>query len=77
MIRTVTLGMKLVQLDLKAFRDKFGFRLETLCAPVLSSLAEEGFITLSQEAVELTSKGILYGDYSGKCIAEYLKNNFC
>lgn len=77
MIRTVTLGMKLVQLDLKAFRDKFGFRLETLCTPVLSSLAEEGFITLSQEAVELTSKGILYGDYSGKCIAEYLKNNFC
>ncbi len=76
MIRTVTLGMKLVQLDLKAFRDKFGFRLEVLSAPILTSLANEGLVTLSQDAVELTRKGILYGDYSGKCVAEYLKSKF-
>lgn len=76
MIRAVTLGMKLVRLDLKAFKEKFGFRLDALCAPVLEELEQEGFILLSQDAVEFTPKGILYGDYSGKCVAEHLKQYF-
>jgi len=75
-IRRVILGMKLVQFDLKAFQAEFGFRLESLCSPVLETLAAEGFIAVSPDWIELTPKGILYGDYSGKCLAEFLRKRF-
>lgn len=69
MIRTVMLGMKLVRLDLNAFQRKYGFKLEYLCGPILKKLDEEGFISLSENEVMLTPKGILWGDYTGKCLA--------
>jgi len=75
-IRRISLGMKLVRFDLKAFQNRFGFRLESLCSPVLETLAAEGFISVSDEFAALTSKGILYGDYSGKCVAEFLRERF-
>lgn len=68
-IRTVMLGMKLVRFDLKAFQRKYGFRLESLCFSALEKLASENFITLSEDEISLTEKGILYGDYTGKCLA--------
>lgn len=76
MIRTVMLGMKLVSLDLTAFQKRFGFKLENLCAPVVKQLESEGFITLSENAITLTHKGILHGDYSGKSLARCLMETY-
>jgi oxygen-independent coproporphyrinogen-3 oxidase len=76
MVREVLLGMKLLRLDLKDFQRKHGFRLEALCAPTLKQLEREGFISLSDTEIELTAKGILYGDFVGQTLANYLKGLF-
>lgn len=72
MIREVVLGMKLVSFDLRRFQSRYGFKLETLCADTLADLQEKGFITLTEDEIRLTHKGILYGDYSGKSLAKRL-----
>ncbi len=72
MIREVVLGMKLVRFDLRRFQRRHGFRLERLCAETLAKLESVGFITLSEDEIRLTDKGILYGDYSGKSLAKCL-----
>jgi oxygen-independent coproporphyrinogen-3 oxidase len=72
MIREVVLGMKLVRFDLRRFQRRYGFKLERLCADALAQLVEKGFITLSDDEIALTDRGILYGDYSGKSLAKSL-----
>jgi oxygen-independent coproporphyrinogen-3 oxidase len=74
MVRDVLLGMKLLRLDLKKFQKRHGFRLESLCSDLLTKLQREDFITISQQHIELTAKGILYGDYVGQTLADYIKN---
>jgi oxygen-independent coproporphyrinogen-3 oxidase len=74
MIRDVVLGMKLVSFDLRAFERKYGFKLETLCATTIKELVQDGFITMSDDALRLSRKGILYGDYAGKSLARALMN---
>jgi oxygen-independent coproporphyrinogen-3 oxidase len=76
MIRTVMLEMKLVRLDLNAFRTRYGFRLESLCADVLDRLISEGYILLNDDGIEKTQKGLLYGDYTGKQVANALMEKF-
>jgi oxygen-independent coproporphyrinogen-3 oxidase len=73
MIRNVALEMKLVRLDLKEFQRKYGFKLESLCASTVERLELEGFISLSENDIKLTSKGISYGDYVGKSLTRSLK----
>lgn len=73
MIRDVLLGMKLLRLDLKAFQKRHGFKLESICSTPLRQLKSQGFISVSDTEIELTSKGILYGDYVGKTLSDYLK----
>ncbi|NJP04551.1 MAG: radical SAM family heme chaperone HemW [Chloroflexaceae bacterium] len=72
MIREIVLGMKLVRFDLRRFQSRYGFRLEKLCADTLADLVEHGFITMSDDEIQLTNKGILYGDYTGKSVAKVL-----
>ncbi|OAD24137.1 oxygen-independent coproporphyrinogen III oxidase [Candidatus Thiomargarita nelsonii] len=72
MIRNVALEMKLVRLDLKEFQRKHGFKLDSLCASTIKQLELEGFISTSEKEIELTSKGILYGDYVGKRLTRCL-----
>jgi oxygen-independent coproporphyrinogen-3 oxidase len=74
MVRDVLLGMKLLRLDLKKFQKRHGFRLEFLCSDLLTKLQREDFITISQQHIELTAKGILYGDYVGQTLADYIKS---
>ncbi|HBE16232.1 MAG TPA: coproporphyrinogen III oxidase [Cyanobacteria bacterium UBA11149] len=76
MVRDVLLGMKLLRFDLQKFKNQYGFRLESLCAAPLKDLKSEGFVVVSDEAIELTSKGILYGDFVGKTLSDYLKNMY-
>ena len=72
MIRDVVLCMKLINLDLRWFQGKYGFKLETLCASTLQELQADDFITLGEDEVRLTQKGMLYGDYAGKSLARAL-----
>ena len=73
-IRDVVLGMKLVSFDLRWFQQKHGFKLETLCATTLQELQADDFVTLSENEVRLTEKGMLYGDYAGKSLTRALMN---
>ena len=73
MIRDVVLGMKLITLDLNSFQKKYGFKLENLCGDTMKELEDEGYITVSDEEINLTDKGILYGDYSGKSLVKTLR----
>ena len=75
-IRTVLLGMKLIRLDLQEFQQQFGFRLEALCAEALAYLTAEAFVTVTEQALALTPKGILYGEYVGKILANDLKKSY-
>jgi oxygen-independent coproporphyrinogen-3 oxidase len=74
MVREVLMGMKLLRLDLKGFKERHGLRLQSLCASTVQELKSEGFITVSDEAIELTDKGILYGDYVSQTLADALKS---
>jgi len=66
MVRAVLLGMKLTRFDLDQFAVMSGYRLEKLCAAVIETLQEDGFITLNGNELAMTRKGILHGDYVGK-----------
>ncbi|PCI28601.1 MAG: radical SAM protein [SAR324 cluster bacterium] len=72
MVRAIQLELKLISFNLVAFRKKFGFSLESLVGPTLQLLVEEGYITLSEEELKLTGKGILYGDFTAKIISNAL-----
>ena len=74
--RQVLLGMKLLRLDLDRLKKHYGFNLKTLCASVLTDLELDGFISVSDSAIELTSKGILYGDFVGVTLSDYLKKSY-
>ena len=69
MARDVVLGMKLIHLDRKEFQRRYGLDLVRLCEPTVEALVKEGFITVSDERISLTRKGILWGDYTGRQLA--------
>lgn len=73
MARDVILGMKLIHFDRALFRKRHGVDLLRLCGPQIEKLEEDGFVTVSDEAISLTDKGILYGDYAGKILASTLE----
>jgi oxygen-independent coproporphyrinogen-3 oxidase len=73
MTRDVILGMKLIRFDRVAFRKRHGFDLATLCSPELKRLEETEFLTIDDESIVLTKKGILYGDYVGRALAASLE----
>lgn len=72
MIRDLVLGLKLVSFDLRRFQERHGVRLAALCGDTLGQLEADGFIRVDEEALRLTPKGILYGDYVGKSFARRL-----
>ena len=73
MTREVLLGMKLLHFDLRGFQKRHGFKLESLCASTLNELEKEKFIFLSENEVNLTSKGLLFGDYVGQILVDCFK----
>jgi len=76
MVREVLLGMKLLRLDLERFKKRYGFNLKTLCASVLTDLELDGFISVSDKTIELTSKGMLYGDFVGVTLSDHLRKSY-
>lgn len=73
MARDVILGMKLIHFDRALFKKRHGVDLVRLCGPQIEKLEEDGFVTVSDEAISLTDKGILFGDYAGKILATSLE----
>jgi oxygen-independent coproporphyrinogen III oxidase len=74
MTRDVILGMKLIRFDRRAFKKRHGIDLMRLCEPAVARLRQGGFITVDDEAITLTDKGILYGDYVGQVLASSLES---
>jgi oxygen-independent coproporphyrinogen-3 oxidase len=74
MTRDVVLGMKLIRFDRRAFRKRHGLDLVKLCEPALQRLQADEFITVDDEAIVLSKKGILYGDYVGRVLAASLES---
>lgn len=69
MARDVVLGMKLIDLDRKAFQQRHGFDLVRLCAPTVDELVAGDFLTVTDTHLSLTRKGILWGDFTGRRLA--------
>jgi coproporphyrinogen III oxidase-like Fe-S oxidoreductase len=74
MTRDVILGMKLIRFDRRAFKKRHGIDLLRLCEPAVARLRQDDFITVDDEAIALTEKGILYGDYVGRVFASSLES---
>jgi len=68
MIRDVGLGMKLIRFDRKEFKRRYGLDVLSLCRSAADSLVEEGLLTIEDDALVLTRKGVLWGDYVGHCL---------
>jgi oxygen-independent coproporphyrinogen-3 oxidase len=75
MVRDVVMGIKLVDLDYVRFREKHGMDLLSVCDDELSTLQEEGFVTVDHRNVSLTEQGVLYGDYVGRVLEGGLKRH--
>lgn len=74
MTRGVILGMKLIRFDRRAFKKRHGIDLLRLCEPTVARLRQDDFITMDDEEITLTEKGILYGDYVGQVLASSLES---
>ncbi|MCP4655135.1 MAG: coproporphyrinogen III oxidase family protein [bacterium] len=73
MVRDVMLNMKLIHLNHKEFRERHGFDLLRLCEPILRDLEGEELITVTDETISLTDKGIVYGDSVGRRLGAALE----
>jgi oxygen-independent coproporphyrinogen-3 oxidase len=74
MTRDVILGMKLVRFNRGWFRERHGVDVVRLCGPTVQQLRDDGFITLTDDAIVLSTKGILYGDYVGRVLGSSLES---
>lgn len=75
MVRDVVMGIKLVDLNHRRFRDKHGVDLLKVCEGELAQLEEDGFLTVGDENITLTDEGILFGDYVGRALEGSLKRH--
>jgi oxygen-independent coproporphyrinogen-3 oxidase len=73
MTRDVLLGMKLIRFDRGAFKSRYGLDVAMLCGPTLTRLQDTGFVSVDDQSIALTKKGILYGDYVGRVLAASLE----
>jgi oxygen-independent coproporphyrinogen-3 oxidase len=69
MTRDVILGLKLIRFDRAAFKARHGLDLLRLCAATVRQLEDDGFVCVDENAIVLTERGILYGDYVGRVLA--------
>lgn len=68
MVRDVALGMKLIRFDRHEFRRRYGLDVLSLCRSAADALVDEGLLEIDHDTLQLTRKGILWGDYVGHCL---------
>lgn len=73
MVRDLLLGMKLYRYNRKDFVKRHGFDFCDVLSGTIDELISENYILLEGGDITLTPKGILYGDYVGKRLAQALK----
>ncbi len=76
MIRAILLGMKLTRLDTKEFQYTFGVDLLKVCENELYDLIKEGFVKIEDGIIQMTQKGLLYSDFTGKTLAIGVSKRF-
>lgn len=74
MTRDVALGMKLIRFDRKEFERRYGFDIVALCKDTVDALEAADFVRVEPDALSLTRKGILWGDYVGHCLSDVLEH---
>jgi oxygen-independent coproporphyrinogen-3 oxidase len=73
MVRDILLGLKLQRYDRQEFTKRHGFDFCTILSSTVDELQTGEYILIDGDFLTLTPKGILYGDYVGKKIAQALK----
>jgi oxygen-independent coproporphyrinogen III oxidase len=73
MVRDAVMGIKLIDLDHVAFRDKHGIDLLKVCESELAQLETGGFITIDKQNISLTQLGVIYGDHVSRAFETSLK----
>ena len=75
MTRDLGLGLKLIRFDRREFKRRYGFDVVALCRSTLDALVAEDLVVISDDALTLTRKGILWGDYVSHCLIEALERD--
>jgi oxygen-independent coproporphyrinogen-3 oxidase len=75
MVRDVVMGIKLVHFDHALFREKHGFDLLHACGDEIERLRDEGFLGYDEQRISLTDRGLIFGDYVGRCLERSLKRH--
>lgn len=73
MVRDLLLGMKLYGFNRQDFVNRHGFDFCDVLSSTVDKLCSEDYILLEGDTITLTPKGVLYGDYVGKRLAQALK----
>jgi oxygen-independent coproporphyrinogen-3 oxidase len=73
MVRDLLLGMKLTRCNRRDFIERHGFDFRDVLSGTIDELISENYILIEGDDITLTPKGILYGDYVGKRLAQALK----
>ena len=73
MVKDLLLGMKLYRFNRQDFVKRHGFDFCDVLSAAIDELRSQNYILLEEDAITLTPKGILYGDYVGKRLALALK----
>ncbi|MEO0553065.1 MAG: coproporphyrinogen-III oxidase family protein [Bacteroidota bacterium] len=74
MIREILLCTKLFSYTSDEFEVKYGFNYIDLIKDAVVKLEREDYIAIGERGIELTQKGIVFGDYVGMALASSLKN---
>ncbi len=72
-VREAVMGIKLVALDHRRFRERHGLDLLQVCADDLARLGGDGFLAVDDREIRLTDRGIVYGDYVSRVLEGSLK----
>ncbi|HBL29567.1 MAG TPA: coproporphyrinogen III oxidase family protein [Acidobacteria bacterium] len=72
-VRDAVMGIKLVRLDHLWFREKHGLDLLTVCEDELRRLVDERFVTVDDQEIALTARGLIFPDYVARRIEGAMK----
>lgn len=76
MARDVILGMKTGRLDCDWFKARHGVNLLSDSNTMLQTLIEHDFVTVKEQLIAMTRKGVFYGDFVGKSLGRHLIDKF-
>ncbi len=73
-VQDILLSFKFCDFNRQSFHQKHGFDIYTVLKNDFDKLINSDYITVDKTTIKLSPKGILYGDFVGKYVANALKN---